>query len=333
MMIQLFNFSRNIQFRKKSAGRLATFATVFVSLCTQPLLAQDPFRTTNPQEIGSATEAAFKAWFEQGHFKTASTYLEQAITQEPNEPLVYAMKASLAYLEEDQAAFNTYAIQTRQVAEKLIPTNPLRGNLYTAVGHFLEGGYILANEGTVKGTPPALTKLRQAFQSLDAAEKINPQDPELNLLKGYMDLLLSVNLPFSNPDEAIQRLENYAGPSYLAQRGIALGHKNLQQYNQALTSINRVLEITPNNPEANYLKAQILVNLKDRQSAKLAFETALSQPDQLPKEMVGQIFYEYCKNQKRIENSNRNCDGMRDSIREEPGSWGPQELPKLNAQG
>ena len=313
----------------QSFWKIAGCTALAFSLCANSLLAQDPFRTTNPQAIGEKTEAAFKSLFKEGDYKTASSQLEQALSSEPNEPLLYAMKASLAYTEGDLETLNSYGTKTREVAEGLKVSNPLRSNLYVAVGHFLEGAYILSKEGTVKGSPEALTKLRQVFQHLDAAEKIAPQDPEVNLLKGYMDLMLATTLPFSNPDDAISRLEKYAGPRYLAERGIAVGRRNMKQYDKALESVNRSVAETPNNPEAHYLKAQILVNLKNNKEAKEHFQTALAKPEQLPKSLVQQIFYEHCKNEKRLENKTWNCDAVRDKIREGKGNWGPSELPRL----
>ena len=319
--------------RKAGTAAIALTALTGVytlSLPASPTLAQDPFRISNAQAVGENTEAAFKDIFEVGNYKAASERLEKAVSSEPEEPLVYAMKASLAYMQADAETFNSYASKTRETAEKLAGTNPLRGNLYTAVGHFLEGAYILEKEGTVKGTPQALTKLRLVFQHLDAAEKIAPEDPEVNLLKGYMDLMLAVNLPFADPTQAIERLEKYGSPRYLAERGIAVGHRDMKEYDKALEYINRALAETPNNPEVHYLKAQILVKLKKEEEAKEHFQLALAKPDLLPKNLVQQIFFEECRNQRRLENKERNCDALRDKIREEPGSWGPSELPRLD---
>jgi tetratricopeptide (TPR) repeat protein len=301
-----------------------------LSLPASPTLAQDPFRINNAQAVGENTEAAFKDIFVDGNYKAASERLEKAVSSEPDEPLVYAMKASLAYMEEDAETFNSYASKTRETAEKLAGTNPLRGNLYTAVGYFLEGAYILQKEGTVKGTPQALNKLRLVFQHLDAAEKIAPEDPEVNLLKGYMDLMLAVNLPFADPTQAIERLEKYGSPRYLAERGIAIGHRDMKQYDKALEYINRALAETPNNPEVHYIKAQILFEQKKNEEAKEYFKTALAKPEILPKTIVQQILFDECRNQKRLDKKDRDCKGMRDKIREEPGSWGPSELPRLD---
>ncbi|HEY9807978.1 MAG TPA: Sll0314/Alr1548 family TPR repeat-containing protein [Halomicronema sp.] len=309
---------------------ITTGLTIAFNLLATPLIAADPFRNNNPQPIGDKTEAAFKALFVEANYKQALDYIDEALLSEPNEPLAYAMKASLAYLTEDWGTLKTYATKTREMGEQLTASNPLRGNLYTAAGHFLEGGSALTEEGAVKATPQALAKLRQVFQYLDTAEKISPQDPELNLFKGYMDLILSVYLPFSEPSEAITRLQNYAAPGYLANRGIAVGQRNLKQYQQALQSIDSALKETPNNPEVHYLKAQILFSLKKYPEAKENFQLALAKPDQLPKNLVQQIYFEKCRNLNRIDNKPRNCDALRDKITETAGIWAPAELPSLD---
>ncbi|MBW4646126.1 MAG: tetratricopeptide repeat protein [Goleter apudmare HA4340-LM2] len=274
--------------------RLASLGITFL-LSISPSLAGDPFRTSNPRKIGDKTEAAFKAIFQQGNYPEAENYLKQAISSEPNEPLAYAMKASLAYTNKDIASLAAYSRKTLETGQKLITSDPLRGNLYTAIGHFLEGSVIITREGT-NGVPKALSRLRQVYQYLDKAEAISAGDPELNLLKGYMDLLLAVNLPFSNPDQAIQRLEKNAAPQYLADRGIALAYRDLKRYSQALDYANRALKATSDNPEIYYLKAQILQEQgKKEQSQPLIkeaiahFDKALTKKSQLPTDLVKQI--------------------------------------------
>ncbi|MBD1928413.1 tetratricopeptide repeat protein [Trichocoleus sp. FACHB-90] len=318
-------------------GAIASASLTALSLFPTPTLAGDPFRSSNSGQIGNQTEAAFKAIFETGNYPQAKLYLQQAESSEPNEPLVYAMRASLAYTEQDWKSVNTYAEKTLKTAEQLTTTNPLRGNLYTAVGHFLQGAYNLSlvNNDPIKGGSQALNKLQEVFTYLDKAEKVGSDDAELNLLKGYMDLMMAVNLPFSNPKQAIERLEK-AGPSYLAYRGIAVGHRDLKDYDKALEYVNRALAVTPNNPEVHYLKAQILVAKGKKQKdqslfneAKKDFNAALAKPDQLPKTLVAQMFYEQCKNQKSVDSKERDCDGMRDKIRDASGSWGPAKMPQL----
>lgn len=294
----------------QQVGRSISLIALLVGVLASPSLARDPFRTTNLQPIGDRTGEAFRAVFERGDYRTAQSLLAQA---EPNEPLAFALRASMAYMnwesetdsQKKQAflnEFRTYGTQTRTTAEQLVRTNPLRGNIYLAAGNFLEGAYVVRTDGVVRGTPQALSKLQQAFKHLDEAEKISPQDPELNLLKGFIDLMLSVNisLPLSNPNDAIQRLERYAGPRYLADRGLALGFRDLKQFDKALQAVDRALKVAPDNPELSYLKAQILVRQKQDRASIPLFEKALSKRNQLPSGTVAQIEREFNRAKQRI---------------------------------
>ncbi len=284
------------------SAKLITFAqtaftaVIAINLWVNPSLAGDPFRNREPHQIGDQTEAAFKAIFQQGNYPAADRYLQQALSKEPNEPLAYAMKASLAYGKKDWAKVDTYSQKTLETGQKLTPSDPLRGNLYTAVGHFLEGAVVITRERTVNGVPQALSRLRQVYEYLDKAEAISANDPELNLIKGYMDLLLAVNLPFATPDQAIRRLEQNAAPGYLVDRGIALAYRDLKQYSQALEYVNRAITTTSDNPEIYYLKAQILKRLGQKekrqqiiQEAIANFDKALAKKSQLPGDLVKQI--------------------------------------------
>ncbi|WP_017315623.1 Sll0314/Alr1548 family TPR repeat-containing protein [Mastigocladopsis repens] len=288
---------------------VAFAATLALNVWAHPSLAADPFRTREPRNIGNKTEAAFKAIFQQGDYQAADRYLQDALSAEPNEPLAHAMKASIAYTNKDWATLDSYSKKTLEKAQNLISSDPLRGNLYAAVGVFLEGAVILQREGTVKGAPQALSRLRQVYQYLDKAEAVSANDPELNLLKGYMDLMLAVNLPFSNPEQAIERLEKNAGPQYLVDRGVALAYRDLKQYSQALEYANRALKATPDNPESFYLKAQILREQarkeKNSQLIKEAidnFDKALTKKSQLPSDLVKQIERERRKAAENLSN-------------------------------
>ncbi len=281
---------------------ITCLVAILLNVWMNPSLAADPFRTQQTRQISNNTEEAFKAIFQQGNYPNAERYLKQAISQDADEPLAYAMKASLAYTGENWAALDIYSRKTLEAAKKLVAKDPLRGNLYTAVGHFLEGASTLKREGTLKGTPQALGKLRQVYDHLDKAEAIAKDDPELNLLKGYMDLMLAVNLPFANPEQAIQRLEKNAAPRYLVDRGIALAYRDMKKYDQALEYANRALKKTADNPELYYLKAQILRaranksnNKELMQQAIAHFDKALAKKSQLPAGMVKQIKREHRK--------------------------------------
>lgn len=296
--------SRPVAATQRLVSALAGTAAIALSLWANPVWAGDPFRSTNPHAIDSNTEAAFKSIFERGDYQAARKYLSQA---ESKEPLSHALKASLAYMDNDWSALQANAIKTRETAEQLRKTDPLRSNLYVAVGEFMEGAYIVSRDGTVRGTPQALNKLQRVFQSLNAAEKVNPQDPELNLVKGFMDLMLAVNLPFANPADAVERLNKYAQPRYLAYRGIAIGYRDLNQQTKALDFVDQALKLTPNNPDLYYLKAQVLVRQGKNQEGLEFFRKALDKETQLPRQLRNQIAYERCRTEFRIDQKERNC--------------------------
>ncbi|MBE9166139.1 hypothetical protein IQ238_00850 [Pleurocapsales cyanobacterium LEGE 06147] len=274
---------------KKFSLTLSVAAAVIFTFGNRPLLAADPFRTNNVRDIGEHTEAAFKTIFLQGDYKAVNGDLNLAESEEASEPLAHAMKGSLAFTEEDWETLKVYALKTLETAEALKATDPLRGNLYLAVGHFLDGTYIYEKEGAFG----AIQKLQQVFRYFDAAESIDPNDPELNLIKGYMDLLLAVNLPFSSPEQAIARFEKYAAPNYLVERGLAVAYRDLKQYDKALVSVDKALQVAPENPELYYLKGQILrkigkeqKNLLVLEEAIVHFEQAMHKSEQLPRFVV-----------------------------------------------
>ena len=288
---------RRVSASRRLFGAIASATALTLSILVSPTLAQDPFRAANQHPIGEKTEAAFKAIFEQGDYLSAERFLQQAEFSEQKEPLAYALKASLAYLvNEDFKALDSYGKKTLETAQQLIITNPLRGNLYAAVGHFLQGAAVMSREGTVRGTPQALSELRQVYEYMDKAEAISATDPELNLVRGYMDLMLAINLPFSNPEQAIARLEKFAGPKYLAYRGLAVAYRDLKEYPKALASVDRAIQSTANNPELYYLKAQILASQGKKQNNQLIlqeavknFDKAIAKKNQLPSGLVKQI--------------------------------------------
>lgn len=300
----------------KRLTAVTTSALIALATWVSPALA-DPFRTTNPRQIGSQTEEAFKLLFEQGNYKQAAQVLQ---TAEAGEPLAYAMKAALAFIDRDWDTMGQNARLTRESAEQLLATDPLRGNLYVAAGQFLEGAHTLSTQGTVRATPAILSKLQQIFDSLEAAERIDPEDPELNLLKGYMDLMLAVNLPFSNPEQAIQRLQTYAGPSYLAQRGIAIAYRDLDKPEQALAAVDSAIQQTPNNPELFYLKAQILRKQGKAQESLRFFRQALAQQAQLPQNLTYQIAWEQCRTINQVRGRNRDCSEVAQRQVANPGT-------------
>jgi tetratricopeptide (TPR) repeat protein len=276
-------------------------SAIGLSAIARPAFAGDPFRSSSPKAIGNQTEAAFKALFKDGNYTKAKDLVKQAEAQEASEPLVYAMKAVLAFNDDDAATFSSSATTTREKATQLVSTDPMRGNLYTAVGNFLEGAAIVKKDGLVRGAVGALSKVQEAFKNLDAAEKIDAQDPELNLIKGNIDLMLAVNvkMPLSDSNKAIARLQGSAAPRYIADRSLAWGFRDLKQPDKALSAIDSALKLSPNNPELQYLKAQIFVRNQDDKSALPWFDKALAQKNQLPAKLVEQITRERARAQER----------------------------------
>jgi len=260
----------------------------------QPSWAGDPFRTQSPHEISDTSEQVFYAMFRDGDYVAARQGLNNAAATDDRDPLFHALGAAFAYLDEDWDTLATKAAMTQQTATQLVATDPLRGNLYEAVGIFLEGAHILQTEGVARGTPKALGMLQQVFDRMDTAEAIAPQDPEMSLLKGYMDLLLAVNLPFANPERAIAQLSNYGYPTYVAYRGIALGYRDLDRDAEALAAIDVALGAAPQNPDLLYLKAQILRRLDRPNESIEYFDQALTYAAQLPSKTAQQMAFERC---------------------------------------
>jgi len=288
---------------QRTVKAFASAVAVVIGLWVTPTLAGDPFRQENPHTIDEQTEAAFESIFKEGNYTQAKEHLEKAEANKVEEPLVYAMLASLAYIEKDWETLKKYASKTRETAEQLTTTDPLRGNLYTAAGHFLEGSYNFKKEGPVR----ALSKLQKVLQYVDKAKEIDPNDPELNLLTGYMDLMLAVNVPFADPANAVEKLETYGNPKYVAYRGIAVGYRDLKEHNKAMDFVDRALELAPNNPDLFYLKAQILRNQGKEQESLAFFKQALDKRAQLPERYAAQIAYETCRAENSIANGNRDC--------------------------
>ena len=283
------NYKRSMMTKKTTLQRmfytLSLCIAMGVGLNHDAGWAKDPFREKNPRDIGKHTEKAFKTIFLEGNYKTVTEELNLAESEESDEPLAHAMLASLAYTEKDWESIKKYATKTIESAKILSQTDPLRGNLYLAVGHFMDGAYVYEKEGPLD----AINKLQLVFKFLDRAEDSDPDDPEFNLIKGYMDLLLAVNLPFSKPEQAIARFESYAAPNYLVERGLAVAYRDLEQYKKALKYADRALETAPENPEHYYLKGQILRQIGNRKNsvksleeARENFELALEKSDRLP---------------------------------------------------
>ncbi len=283
----------------RSAVVLSLGSMMLASIAA-PSWAKDPFGRGKP--IGDKTEAVFRAIFDQGDYITAKNLVANAEKAEPDEPLLHALKASLLFAEStkendtskgDTNAFLIAAQATQRSAEKLKQTDAARGNLYLAVGNFLESAHVIATKGIVQGTPDALGKLTNAFQFLGEAEKLAPKDAEFNLLKGSMDLMLAVNvnLPLSDANAAIDRVKQ-ASPDYIANRVLAWGFRDMNKLDDAIKSVDAAIAKTPQNPELHYLKGQILVKQNKKSESVAFFKRALSEPQKLPPSLNGQFCHD-----------------------------------------
>lgn len=289
---------------KQMVWALPLSTAMVIGIGHDAVLAKDPFRDENPRDIGKHTEKAFKTIFLQGDYKAVDEELELAESKEADDPLAHAMLASLAYTEKDWESIKAYALKTLESAQILSETDPVRGNLYLAVGHFLDGAYVYEKQGALD----AINKLQLVFKYFDRAEDSDPNDPELNLIKGYMDLLLAVNLPFSKPEQAIARFETYAAPDYLVDRGLAVAYRDLKQYDRALEYADKALETAPDNPEHYYLKGQILRQIGKKnndietlEEARENFELALEKSSQLPDFVLETLERENRLTQERVD--------------------------------
>jgi tetratricopeptide (TPR) repeat protein len=286
---------------------------------------------------GSNVERAKEAMFRDGDYVRAKQYLDGALKTEPNEPLTYAMNTLYPFSAGDYEKVKEYGEKTTKAAEKLMKTNPLRGNLYQGVGLAILGAYEMkkANGGALG----ALSKLQKVFEYMDKAKKLDPNNSELNLIKGYMDLLLAVSVPFADTNQAIEQLKN-AEPRYLALRGMYIGHRDLKEYDKATIAINAALKIAPQNPELTYYKAQILAirgrenrnETELKESIKL-FESAYQKRDRLLLSTIAQILSERCQAKAALTNvSNETCYGFEAQLKQDNPNLvvGLTKIPPLN---
>jgi tetratricopeptide (TPR) repeat protein len=291
----------------------------------------------NKIKQGSNIDRAKEAMFRDGDYAKAKQYLDVALKAEPNEPLTYAMSTLYPFSAGDFEKVKEYGDKTFKSAEQLMKTNPMRGNLYQGVGLAILGAYEMkkANGGALG----ALSKLQKVFDYMDKAKKLDPDNSELNMVKGYMDLLLAVNVPFSDTNQAIDQLKN-AEPRYLAFRGMYIGYRDLKDYDKANIAINNALKLAPQNPELLYYKAQLLgIRGREKQdenalreSIKL-FESAYQKRDRLLLSTIAQILSERCQAKSALTKTNTDsCWGFEAQLKQDNPSLvvGLTKLPQLN---
>lgn len=295
-----------------------------------PMVAAKPAKRNSnmifPQGIqvkpGINVEQAQIALFKDGDYIKAREYLTTALKTDPNEPLTYAMNTLYPFSSGDYEQVKAYGNKTIEVAKRLSKTDPLRGNLYQGVGLAILGAYEMKRDNG--GALGALSKLQKVFEYMDRAKKIDPNSRELNLIQGYMNLLLAVNVPFSDTQQAIAQLRN-AEPKYLAWRGIYIGYRDLKEYGRATVAIDKAISLAPNNPELTYYKAQILAirgrekkNDNDLKQSIQLFETAYAKRDRLLIGTIAQILSERCQAKSALNRtSNDACWGFEAQLKKD----------------
>jgi tetratricopeptide (TPR) repeat protein len=280
-------------FESVSVSMLAAMITIATAM---PSFAADPFRTSNARAIGNETQKAFELMFKEGDYAAAVKQLDLAVRTEASDPLLFALRASTAYAKEDYLVMQDAGKRVRSNAQALKGVDNLRAYMYIAVSDLIEAGYIVKTEG-LSSAPKALPLVQSVFDNIQKAKDLDPNDPELNLVKGYIDMLIASVLPLSDLETALESLKQYAAPDYLKWRGIALAYRDARKPDLALDAVNKALVSAPNNPELHYLKGQVLwmQGGGNIPAAKKQFELALSKSKQMNPSLLTEI-REQCRN-------------------------------------
>jgi tetratricopeptide (TPR) repeat protein len=283
---------------KRSLKILSTsLLAALVSVATvMPSFAADPFRTKNARPIGNETQKAFELMFKEGNYNAAVNQINAAIATEANEPLLFALRASTFFATEDYLGMQVAGQRVRKNAESLRGKDNLRAYIYLAASDLIEAGYIVKTQG-ISSAPRALPLVQSVLDYLQKAKDIDPNDPELNLINGNVDMLIASVLPLSDLESALQSLRQFAAPDYLKWRGIALAYRDARRPDLAIDAVNKALASAPNNPELHYLKGQILwmQGGNSTAEAKKFFELALSKSKQMNPSLLSEI-RDQCRN-------------------------------------
>jgi tetratricopeptide (TPR) repeat protein len=251
-----------------------------ILLCASSALAADPFRVgIKARPIGPSLQGAFEDVFRYGRYQSSSLKLTKAEVENPNEPLVYTLQAATAYQNNQKEAFLMTLPKIRAASQVIAAKDSARSHLYKGIAQGLEGYFLKDN---LADLPKTLTYASSMLLEIDKAHQLSPNDPEINLFVGFVNMVLSKN------DEALKNFQK-AGPPYLALRGQALIYRDTNDYANAQIAVDKAIAIAPQNPELLYLKAQILVKQKNPAEAVKLFDQALKLGTQLPEDTVKQI--------------------------------------------
>ncbi len=251
-----------------------------ILLCANSALAADPFRVgIKARPIGLSLQGAFEDVFRYGRYQSSSLKLTKAEVENPNEPLVYTLQAATAYQNNQKEAFLMTLPKIRAASKVIAAKDSARSHLYHGIAQGLEGYFLKDN---LADLPKTLTYASSMLLEIDKAHQLSPNDPEINLFVGFVNMVLSKN------DEALKNFQK-AGPPYLALRGQALIYRDTNDYANAQIAVDKAIAIAPQNPELLYLKAQILVKQKNSTEAVKFFDQALKLGTQLPEGTIKQI--------------------------------------------
>lgn len=249
--------------------------------------AADPFRSgTGARPMGPALESAFEDFFRNGSYLNSTQKLSIAQAENPKEPLVYSLQAALAYLNNQPDRLLTLAQKTQQTAQAIRARDGARSHLYWGIGKGLEGVSYYLQDGDI-GLIKALPYASSMVMEIDKARQMAPNDPEINLVAGYVGTILAKQ-KLKTYDEALDAFRK-AGPAYLSLRGQALVYRDIKNYPQAQIMVEKALTAAPKNPDLLYLKGQILALQKRPMDAISFFDQALALGRQLPESIKKQI--------------------------------------------
>ena len=266
---------------------LAVVASVGVAITLQgPSFANntDPFRSgADARDMAPEVSSAMNTFFCDGDYTALSQQLDEARLVAPDEPMVYVAYSALAYLHEDYDTIREMTAFTLDAASNLKDSDPMRGHLYTGVGNGMRAATLVVNDGIAVGLPQALPSINTMFAEFRAAQKIAPDDSEVNFFIGFIDLMMT------RYDRALEQFQTASSPQHMADWGQALTYRDMGRYEEGLTAIERALTSGCQHPEHYYLQAQLLRKLNRYEESVAAFDRSLESAEMMPDILVRQI--------------------------------------------
>jgi len=279
--------------------KLSCFAlsllTVTVMSTALPVWARDPFRTAKARSIPAETATAFDTLFRDGNFQGSLPQIERAIKANDSEPLAHTMGALVAFFRQDLNGMRQSGRLVKQRAQALLSKDKLRGHTYLAIADLIESAYLFKTEG-ISSVPRVLPLIQNVLDEMKNAQRIDPTDPELNLLKGLMDILISsvstAVIPSTDVEASLTNLRQFSAPDYLKWGGIAVAYRDAKKTTLAMEAVDKALASAPNNPVLSYFKGQIFWVKGDIPEARRYYLLTLSKAAQLPDQFIKDVLAE-----------------------------------------